>query len=171
MVTYLGSLVQSCNGKGRTMQRNIIGVCEVFTCTDHTGFAPAHGSVCFPGLHTQAPGYPAGVLSKPGLVFHALPRSKLLRFRFSGTSQGQSQLGMCFVSFPVPSSWATTCLQAHCPRWAVCLNHLPGPSHSLSWVCHKSTISGVLCISSAELISGCDPLHRCLLFRIPGRLS
>ena len=77
---------------------------------DHTGFAPAHDSMCFPGLHVQAPGSPAGVLSKSGSVFHELPRSKLLRFRLSGIPQGQSQLDMRFVSFPVSSSQETRCL-------------------------------------------------------------
>ena len=44
-----------------------------------------------------------------------------------------------------PGAW-----RAHCPRWTVHLNHLPGPSHSVSQVCHKSTISDVLCISSVS---------------------
>ena len=41
----------------------------------------------FPGYTVQAPGCSAGVLSKAGPAFHALPRSKLLRFRFVGTPQ------------------------------------------------------------------------------------
>ena len=40
------------------------------------------------------------------------------------------------------------------PRWVVSY-HLPGPSHLVSWVHSRSTISGVPCISSGELISGC----------------
>ena len=35
----------------------------------------------------QAPGCSAGELSKGSPAFHALPRSKLFRFRFSGTPQ------------------------------------------------------------------------------------
>ena len=31
----------------------------------------------------------------------------------------------------------------HCPRWTVHLNHLPGPSPSVSWVRHESAVSGV----------------------------
>ena len=78
-----------------------------------------------------------------GYAFCALPRSEQLR-----------QSGV----------W-----QAHCPTWAVSLNHLPSPSHSVSQVHRRSTVSGVPCVSSGELISGCDPLGRCQPSRIPGR--
>ena len=44
----------------------------------------------------QAPGCSAGALSKACHVFHALPRSKLLRFRFLGTPQGH-RLGWACV--------------------------------------------------------------------------
>ena len=40
----------------------------------------------------------------------------------------------------------------HCPGWPVCLNHLPGRGCSVSWVHCKSTISGLSCVSSGELI-------------------
>ena len=93
--------------------------------------------------------------------------------------------GLCFVHFPGlshsgsahvfcalprskqlnrPGAW-----QAHCPRWALCLNHLPSPSCSVSQVCHESTISAVPFVSSGELISGYDPPGRCQPSRIPGR--
>ena len=43
MVTYLGSLVQSCGGNRGTLEANIPGVCgERSQCLSHTGFAPAH---------------------------------------------------------------------------------------------------------------------------------
>ena len=52
VVTYLGSLVQLCCGEGGTLQTNITGMCgECSQCMDHTGFAPAPGGMCFPGLH------------------------------------------------------------------------------------------------------------------------
>ena len=47
----------------------------------------------------------------------------------------------------------------------------PSPGNLVSWVHHESTISGVLYVSSGELISGCDPPGRCQPSRIPGRLS
>ena len=53
----------------------------------HTGFAPTHGVCAFMVYTSHAPGCFAGELSKVGPGLHALPRSKSLRFRFSGTSQ------------------------------------------------------------------------------------
>ena len=55
---------------------------------DHTGFDLAYGTCAFPVYTAQAPCSSEGQLSKacPGL--HALPRSKLLKFRFLGTLQG-----------------------------------------------------------------------------------
>ena len=170
MVTYLGSLVQSCCGEGGTLQTNITGVYgECSQCLGHTGFTPltvcvlsrcpllrlqvalqgnclkwALGCVHFPGLSRSGSG--SWVLHKGtdlvGPAFCALPRSKQLNR---------------------PGAW-----QAHCPRWALCLNHLPSPSCSVSQVCHESTISAVLFVSSGELISGCDPAGTCQPSRIPG---
>ena len=98
----------------------------------------------FPGLSCSGSG--SRVLHKGtdsvGPAFCALPRSKQLRR---------------------PGAW-----QAHCPRWAMCLNHLPGPGCSVSHVCQKSAVSGVLYVSSGGLISGCDPPGRCQSSRIPG---
>ena len=78
-----------------------------------------------------------------GCGFCALPRSKLLR---------------------QPGAW-----QAHCPRWALHLVHLPDPGGSVSWVCHEGTVPDVPCVSSGELISGCDTPGRCDPSRIPSQ--
>ena len=100
-----------------------------------------------------------------GTVQCALPKSKLLRFRFLGTLQGH-RLGWACVLCPsqVGTAQATRCLasalsQVGCAR----LNYLPGPGNSVSQVRPESTISGMLCVSSGELISGCDPPGRCQL--------
>ena len=77
----------------------------------------------------------AGPPSKADIVFCALPRSKQLR---------------------QPAAWL-----AHCSRWAVHLNHLPRPSCLVSRVHCKSTVSGVPCVSSGELISGCKAPVNC----------
>ena len=120
------------------------------------------------GYTAQALGCSAGALSKVGSAFHALPRSKLLRF--SGTLKGTDSVGPAFCALPRseelrrPGAW-----RAHCPRWSLCLNHLPGPSCSVSRVYQKNTVPGMLCVSSGELISGWDPPGRCQLSRIPGR--
>ena len=65
----------------------------------HTGFVPAHGVCAFSVYTAQAPGVSAGELSKAGPGLHALLRSKLLRFRFSGTLQGH-RLGWVCVLCP-----------------------------------------------------------------------
>ena len=83
MVIYLGSLVQLCCGEGGTLEKNITGVCgECSQCLGHTGFAPTHSVCAFLVYTAQAPGCSAGELSKAGPGLYALPRSKLLRFRF-----------------------------------------------------------------------------------------
>ena len=66
-----------------------------------------------------------------------------------------------FEQLRQPAAWL-----AHCSRWAVHLNHLPRPSCLVSRVHCKSTVSGVPCVSSGELIS-----PRCQPSRIPGRLG
>ena len=99
--------------------------------------------VHFPSLSDSGFWVPQKGTDSVGPVFCTLPRSKQLR---------------------QPGAW-----WAHCSRRAMHHNYLPGPSHSFSQVCHESTISGVLCVSSGELISDCNPPGRCQLFRIPGR--
>ena len=86
--------------------------------------------------------------------------------------KGTDLVGHAFCDLPRseklrrPGAW-----RAHCPRCAVRLNQLPGPGCLVSWVCCESAISGVLCVSSGELISGCDPPGRYQLSRIPGSLG
>ena len=113
MVTYLGSLVQLCSGEEGTLQTNITGVSG--WCTqymDHTSFAPAHGGgLCFPGLHCSGSRLlcRGTVQSRP--CVHAFSRSKLLRFRFSGTPHGH-RLGWVCVLCPsqVQAAQVTRCL-------------------------------------------------------------
>ena len=120
MVTYLGSLVQACCGERVTLQTNIPGVCgERLQCLGHAGFAPA--------------GCSAGELPKAGPGLRALPRPKPVRFRLSGAPQ-RRRLGWACVLCPSqvqqlrrPGAW-----QVHSPRCGAS-NHLPHPSHSVSW--------------------------------------
>ena len=143
---------------------------------DHTGFAPVHGSVYFPGLHCSS-----SRLLKPALQ-GCCPNQALHFMHFPGLScsgsvsqvlhKGTDLVGHAFCALPKsvklrrPGVW-----QGHCPQWTVFLNLLPGLSCSVFWVHHKSAISGVLCVSSGELISGCDFPGRCHLSRIPGRVG
>ena len=161
MVTYLGLLVQLCFGERGTLKTIITGVCgECSQYMDHTGFVPAHGTCAFLVYTAPAPCCSAGELPKVGPGFRVLPRSKMLRFWLSGTPQRHRL------------SWA--CVLCHSQvlaAQAVCLNLLPGSCHLVSWVSHKSTVSGVPCVSSGELISGCDPPGICQPSRISGRLG
>ena len=99
-VVYLGSLVQLCCGEGGTLQTNITGMCgECSQCLSHTGFAPAHSTCAVLVYTAQAPGCSVAELSKEGPGLRALPRSKLLMFRFSGT-QGTDLVGPAFCVLP-----------------------------------------------------------------------
>ena len=107
MISYLGSLAQLCCVKGGTLETSITGMCgECSQSTDHTGFSPTYGGVDFQVYTAQAPGCSAGELSKAGPGFRVLPRSKLLRFRFSGTPQ-RHRLGWACVCAQIQAAQAT----------------------------------------------------------------
>ena len=149
MVTYLGSLVQSCCGEGGTLQTNITGLCgECSQCLGHTRFAPTHSVCAFLVYTSQAPGCSAGELSKAGPGLCALPMSKLLRFRYSGTPQ-RRRLGWACVLCPsqVQAGQVTRCL-ASTVAWGLHLlaSHVPATRFpectlgALSQVCHVSPL-------------------------------
>ena len=152
MVTYLGSLVWLCCGEGGTLQTNITGVCgECSQCLGHNGFAPAQG-VCVLLVYTaQAPGCSAGELFKAGPGLCVLPRSKPLRF--SGTPQ-RRRFGWACILCPSQGERSR-------PQLGAVSYCLPRPSRSVFWVYNGHAFSGVLCVSSGELISGCNPPSGC----------
>ena len=93
MVSYLGSLVQSCYGKGGALQTDIT-VCEEHSqCSGHTGFAVAHGCVLSPST----------LLRLPAALYGAGPALRVVPvFRYS--TKAQTRLGLCFVPSPASSS-------------------------------------------------------------------
>ena len=129
VVTFLGSLVQSCCREGKTLQTNITGVCgKCSQSFSRTGFAPIHsmcafmvytcqalgcsagnclrqalGCVHFPGLSHSGSG--SQVLHKGtdsvGPTFCALPRSEQLRW--PGAWRAQSPPGWGCILLPAPS--------------------------------------------------------------------
>ena len=125
-----------------------------------------------PVYTAQAQGCSSGDLSKADLGLGALPRSKLLRFRFLGTPQRHG-LGWACVFCPsqVRAAQVNRCLvSTHSPGGRCILS--PPQSQQLSFLGgSRSTISGVPCVSSGELISGSDPPGGCQPSRIPGRLG
>ena len=149
MVIYLGSLVQFCYGEGGTLQTNITGLCgECSQCLGHTGFAPAQGVCAFPVYTAQAPGCSAGELSEVGLGLRVLPRSKRLRFTFSGTPQ-RCRLGWACVLCPseVQAAQVTRCLvSAVAPTWRLRLIASPVPAARFSW-CTMGTPSQMCSVS------------------------
>ena len=136
---------------------------------------PAHGMCAFPVYTAQAPGCSAGELSNADPGLRALPRSKPLRFRFSGTPQGHGLSWACILCpSQVRAAKVTRCLVSTLSPGlggGDGVLRLPRPSRSVSWVHSKSAVSAVLCVSSGELISGCDPPGGCQPSRIPGRLG
>jgi len=134
VVTYLGSLVQSCCGEGETLQTNITGVCGEFSqCLGHTGFAPAHSMCAFLVYTAQAPGCSAGELPKA-----ALGCVHFLGLGHSGSGpqvlqKGADSVGPGFVPFPGPSSSGDQVLgERTLPGWWVPLITSPIPAILLS---------------------------------------
>ena len=79
-----------------------------------------HGACTFPLYTSQALGCSARELSEAGPGLCAVLRSKLLRFRFSGSPQ-RGRLGWACVLCPsqVRAAQATRCLASGLPRWGV----------------------------------------------------
>ena len=148
MVTFLGLLVQSCCGEGRTLQTNITGVCgECLQFRSHSGFASAHSVCAFPVYTVQALGCFARNCLRRALGFRSGSGSWALH-------KTQTWLGLRFVPFPGPSSSGDQGLgKRSCPQLEAATYHLPCPCHSVFWVYNRHTFSGVPCVSSGELIS------------------
>ena len=118
----------------------------------------------------QIPRCSAGAPSKVSPVCCALHKSKPLRFRLLGTPQGYRLCWACVLcTFPVGAVQVTRCLVSALSQVPMHLNHFSNSSHSVSQVRHESSDSGMLCVSSEELISGGAPPGRCQPSRIPGR--
>ena len=140
-------------------------------------------TVCFPGLHFSGSRLlcpsRATVCSGRNCLRNCL-RQALDCVHFPGLSRSGSRVlhrgadsaGPAFCALPRseqlrwPGAW-----QGHSPKCMVHLNHLPGPSHLVSWVCSGSAVSDVPCVSSGELISHCGPPGGCQPSRIPGLLG
>ena len=130
---------------------------------------PQPKAACASRVYTaHAPGGFVGALSQVDPVPHALPKSKPLRF--SGTLQGHRPNWACILCLSqVRAAQATRCLVSALSQVG-CASESPPLSQPLSFPVHrKSTISGVPCVSSGDLVSGCDPPGRCQPSRIPGR--
>ena len=134
VVTFPGSLVQSCCWEEATLQTNITGMCgkcsQCFCCP---GFGPAH-RVCAFILHFSGSMLLCWELSEAGPGLHTFPTFKLLRFKFLGTPQ-RCRLGWACVWCPsqVWAAQVTRCLaSAVTPRQGVHLIPSPIPAARFS---------------------------------------
>ena len=151
---------------GRNTTTNVTGVCgECSQWFSHTGCAPAHGLCAFPVYTAQALSCSAGNCLRRALGFVHFPG---LSRPGSGTPP-RRRLSWACVLCPsqVRAAQVTRCLASSVT--ATC--HLPRPCHSVFWVYSGCTFSGTPCVSSGELISGCDPLGRCRPSKIPRSLG
>ena len=166
VVTFLGSLFQSCSVEGGTLQKkNITGVCgDCSQCLTHTGFAPAHGMCAFPVYTAQAlacsarnclrwalhfpnlsrSGSGSRVLHKGadlnGPAFCALPRSKQLRW--PGVWRVQS---LRLITSPIPAVLFSGCTTSTPSQ--VCLVSLLG-----SWSLTVTLLVDVNCPESQGVL-------------------
>ena len=173
MVTFLGLLVQLCCGDGGTLQTNITGVCgECLQHFSHTGFVPAHGVCAFPVYPVQALGCSARNCLRCTL---GCMHFQVLNHSGSGSQilhKVQTWLGLRFVPFPGPSSSGDQVLGEHShPQVRAVTYHLPRPCHSVFCVYNWCAFSSVPCVSSGELVSGCNPPDRCRPSRVPRSLG
>ena len=122
---------------------------------------PLSWRVCFHGLHFSGSRLLCRELSEADPELYALPRSKSLRFRFLGTPQRHRLGWACILCPPQVQAAQIT------PQVGGASYPLPHPSHSVFWVHNGHTFSGVPCVSSGELISGCDPPGGCRPSRPP----
>jgi len=107
----------------------------------------------------------------PKQALHFMHFPGLSRQVLGYSTKAQTRLGMHFVPFPGPSSSGDQVLGEHTAPGGRCILVPPWSLPLVSWVCRKGTVSGVLCVSSWELISGCDPPGSYQPSRIPGRLG
>ena len=116
---------------------------HVFAVSQPHWICPSSQRVCFLSLYCSGSRLFCWELSETGPGLHALPRSKPLRFRYSGTPQ-RCNLGWACVLCPsqVQAAQVTRCLES-----AVAVTYrLPHPCHLVFWVYNQCTFSGVLCL-------------------------
>ena len=150
-------------GGGNTANKYHWRVWGVLTVIQLHWICPRSRRVCFPSLHCLGSSLLCQELSDAGPGLHAVPRSKPLRFRFLGTPQ-RCRLGWACVLYPshVQAAQMTRCLASV----VTATYHLLHSCHLVFWVYNGHAFSGVPCVSSGDLISGCDPPGGCRSSRI-----
>ena len=163
VVTYWGSLVQLCCGEGGALKQISLMYVGSTPSVGTTLGLPQLTATCAFWVYTaQTPGCYAGHCPKQTLHFVHFPS---LNHSGSGSRElrkGTDSVEHVFCAFSRSEQLGRSgAWWVHCPWWAAHLNHLPGPGQLVPQVHLVSTISDVLCVSSGELTSGCDPPGRC----------
>ena len=135
MDTFLGSLVQSCCGEGGMLQ---ITLACAHSVSPHK-VCPPTWRVCFPCLHCLGSRLLCWELSEASPGLYPFPRSKPLRFRYSGSPQ-RHRLGWACILCPsqVRAAQVTGCLAST----LTATYRLPRPCHLVFWVYNWRTFSG-----------------------------
>ena len=176
VVTYLGSLVQSCCREGGTLQTKIT---EAYVGSARTVLVTLGLSTLTACVLSQSTLLRLQVALQGNCLKQALGCMHFPGLSCSGSGsrvlhKGTDSVGPAFCApSQVRASQMTRCLaSALSPGrgWGVSY-HLLCPSCSVSWVRSRSAVSGVPRVCSGELISGCDPPCGCQPCRIPGRLG
>ena len=138
MDTLLGSLVQSCCGEGGTHAANKYHWRVLAVSRPHW-VCPNSQRVCFPCLHCLGFRLLWRELSEASPGLYAFPRSKLLRFRYSGNPQRHRLRWACVLCpSQVRAAQVIRCLAS-----AVAVTYcLPCPCCSVFWVYNWHTFSG-----------------------------
>ena len=135
MVTYLGSLVQLCCGKGETVQTPLACVGSARSAWATLGLPRSHGVCAFPRLHCSGSRLLCRELSKAGPGLCALPRSAPLRFRFPGTPQRHGLSWACVLCpSQVQAAQVTRCLTRALLPAGRCVSS-PPRSQPLGFLC------------------------------------
>jgi len=153
---------------------------ECLQSMDHTGSAPAHGGTCFLDLHCSGFRLLSRVTVQSGCCVLCTSQVWAAQVQVLGYSTGaQTQLCMCFVPFPGPSSSGNQLLGEHTvPRGPCILITFPVPGtwfprcivRALSQVCHVSPLGSwsqaVTLLadvnrsgSQEDLVSNWEPAH------------
>ena len=144
MVTFLGSLVQSCCEEGGTLQTNITGCVGSALSVSAPPVCPHSQRGYFHGLHCSGSRLLCRELSEAGPGLHTPPWSKPLSFRYSGTPQRRRLDLACVVRPPrVRAAQVARCLASAVSA----THHLPCSCCSVFWVYNRRTFSGRCCPS------------------------
>ena len=135
MDTFLGSFVQLCCGReGRCKQITLSCARSVST----TMGLPRSRRVSFPCLHSLGSRLLCQGLSEVSPGLHAPLRSKLLRFRHSGSPQRRRLSWACILCpSQIRAAQVTRCLVSA----VTATYHLPRPCRSVFWVYNWRTFS------------------------------